>query len=48
MVPGLFLFAPRVEVRRLGAPVLMTDWKRVRFVGYISVPADIVYQQMDN
>jgi hypothetical protein len=27
---------------------LMTDWKRVRFVGYISVLADIVYQQTDN
>jgi hypothetical protein len=27
---------------------LMTDWKRVRFVGDISVPADIVYQQTDN
>jgi hypothetical protein len=26
---------------------LMTDWKRVRFVGYISVHGDIVYEQTD-
>jgi hypothetical protein len=25
----------------------MTDWKRVRFVGYISVHGDIVYEQTD-